>query len=102
MEEEGIGAKLLSNSNVYNSSTPGGSKIEHGSKKWSRRESRRSEDTSRFSSSRPSLWLSFSGSSSPPTTLDLLLKRRSHSNQAKSLPGPAGLDSSSTSIPTCS
>jgi len=36
-----------------------------------------------------------------PRTLDLLLKRRSHSNQAKSLPAPAGLDSSSSTIPTC-
>src|SRR3989442_6111548 len=101
MEEEGIGAKFLSNSNVYNGSTPGGSKIEHGSKKWSRRESRRSEHTSRFSSSRPSPSSSFSGSSSPPRTLDLLLKRRSHSNQARSLSVLVGLDSSYSTIPTC-
>src|SRR5947209_4351237 len=61
----------------------------------------RSDHTSRFSSSRPSLSSSFSGSSLPLRTFDLLLKRGSHSNQAKSLPALAGLDSSSSTIPTC-
>src|SRR5881628_1496 len=99
MEEERIGAKLLSNSNVYNSSTPGGSKIEHGSKKWLHRESRRSDPTSRFSSSRPSPSLSFYGCSSAPGILAQLLKRKNRSSQGRSRPAPAGPGSSFNTIP---